>query len=146
MPFVQRWKAEYTAVLVRNGIKEPTVSEDVNDRAVQLRYDVFNPETQLQPDYPDLVRQHPAHLHIDILNSHQGQGWGQVLMATLFQRLLLEGVSGIFLGMAADNDGAGRFYKRLGFERYSAMNQKGEVGRNGDAIYWVRTFQRDQPA
>lgn len=143
---MKKWRAEFFRVLAQNGISEPTQSENLNDVPVHLRHDVYNPEEMLQPAYPALVKEYPAHLHIDILTSHQNQGWGQRLIAALFQKLLSEGVAGIFLGMAWDNDGAARFYERLGFEKYSEMNDKEQVGRNGDGIYWVRKFQRDQAA
>lgn len=143
--FVQKWRNEFVPVLAQNDITEPSRTEDMNDLAVHVRYDAYNPEELLHSDYPDLVKQYPAQLHIDILPAYQNQGSGQKLIAALFQKLLSEGVSGIFLGMTWDNHGAGRFYQRLGFERYTEMNDKGEAGRNGDGIYWVRSFQRDQP-
>lgn len=143
--FVQKWRADFISVLAKDGIAEPTASEDRKDLAVNVRYEAYNPEEMLHSDYPDLVKQYPAHLHIDILSAFQNQGWGQRLISALFQRLLSEGIQGIFLGMASDNDGAGRFYTRIGFERYAEMNVKGEAGRDGNGIYWVRSFQRDQP-
>lgn len=145
--FVKKWRADFISVLAQNGITEPDPSsENMNNMPVHLRYDVYNPEELLHATHPDLVKQHPAHLHIDILTSHQGQGWGQRLIAALFQKLLSENVAGIWLGMSYDNDGAARFYSRLGFERYSEMNDKGDVGRKGNGIYWVRKFQREQAA
>lgn len=144
---MDKWRADFLSVLTENGITEPDPSsEDLTELPVHLRYDVFNPEELLHSDFPNLVNQHPAHLHIDILSSHQGQGWGGKLVGTLFQKLLSEAVSGIFLGMTWDNDGAARFYERLGFERFKEMNDKGELGRYGNGIYWVRRLQRDQPA
>lgn len=144
---MDKWRADFLSVLTENGITEPdSSSEDLAEPPVHLRYDVFNPEELLHSDFPSLVNQHPAHLHIDILSSHQGQGWGGKLVGTLFQKLLSEAVSGIFLGMTWDNDGAARFYERLGFERFKEMNDKGELGRYGNGIYWVRRLQRDQPA
>lgn len=129
----------------KDGIAEPTPSEDRHDLSVTVRYDVYNPEEMLHADYPNLVKQYPAHLHIDILSTYQKQGWGQRLIAALFQKLLSDGIVGIFLGMAWDNVGAGKFYQALGFEKFTDMNDKGEVGRQGDGIYWVRSFQRDDP-
>lgn len=143
--FVQRWRSKFIPILAQNGIAEPAPSEDRRDQAVSVRHDVYNPEEMLHFEHPDLVKQYPAHLHIDILLGYQRQGWGPRLMAALFQKLLSEGAAGIFLGMAYDNEGAGRFYQRMGFQKYAGMNDKGEVGRDGNGIYWVRSFQRDHP-
>ena len=60
---------------------------------------------------------YPAHLHIDILPGHQGEGIGTKLMNALTDHLKEMGVKGVMLGVASDNTGAIRFYERLGFVR-----------------------------
>ncbi|KAJ7275580.1 acyl-CoA N-acyltransferase [Mycena haematopus] len=57
----------------------------------------------------------PAHLHIDILESHQRQGWGRKLIQTAVQYLAAEGADAVFLVMNPKNANACKFYERLGF-------------------------------
>ena len=59
---------------------------------------------------------YPAHLHIDILPEYQSQGYGGKLMEALFEELKKRKVKGIMLTADSDNEGAIRFYKRLGFK------------------------------
>lgn len=58
---------------------------------------------------------YPAHLHIDLLPEWQGRGQGKALMAAFLAGLRAAGVERVHLGMAAENDGAYAFYRRLGF-------------------------------
>lgn len=58
----------------------------------------------------------PAHLHIDILPEYQRRGWGRRLIARAITYLRAErGLSRLWLGLDTKNDGAKRFYERLGF-------------------------------
>lgn len=111
---------------------------DESDLARQFRELIFNPEHMLHEDYPNLVGEHPAHLHIDILASHTGQGWGEKLINTLLAKLRAEGVKGIHLGMSAANRRAGKFYDRIDFVRFDEMEEEGEKGRQGDGLYRVK--------
>lgn len=72
--------------------------------------------------YEDVVDEFPAHLHVDILESHRSQGWGTVLMERFLGELKGGGeggegevVKGVHLAMGKDNVKAGRFYERCGF-------------------------------
>ena len=58
---------------------------------------------------------YPAHLHIDLLPSAQGQGWGRALMDRFLAQLRAAGVAGVHLGVATVNLRAVAFYARLGF-------------------------------
>jgi len=69
-----------------------------------------NPEHDLLPE----LEAYPAHLHIDLLPSAQGHGWGRRLMATFFAELRGRGVAGVHLSVAADNHRAIAFYRHLG--------------------------------
>jgi ribosomal protein S18 acetylase RimI-like enzyme len=59
----------------------------------------------------------PAHLHIDILPSHQRQGWGRKLIARAMDNLKENGVKSVWLGMDPKNTEAAAFYGRLGFRK-----------------------------
>ncbi|KAI0650684.1 acyl-CoA N-acyltransferase [Trametes meyenii] len=59
----------------------------------------------------------PAHLHINILPEYQKQGWGRRLIARAVEYLRDErGLSRLWLGLDPRNEGAKRFYERLGFK------------------------------
>ena len=58
---------------------------------------------------------YPAHLHIDLLPDHQGQGLGRLLVRTFLAALRARGVPAVHLGMVPTNTGARAFYDRLGF-------------------------------
>lgn len=66
-----------------------------------------HPENQVLPE----LARYPAHLHINLLPQAQGHGVGQLLIG----RFLHAVAAPVHLGMSADNHGAGRFYRRLGF-------------------------------
>jgi len=87
-------------------------ADDTSRRAGILRY-AFGRRPGAEPH----ARRYPAHLHIDLLPSGQGQGWGRRLIEREFDELRAAGVSGLHLGTSAQNTGALAFYDRLGFER-----------------------------
>ena len=58
---------------------------------------------------------YPAHLHIDLLPSHQGRGHGRALMTTMLAALAADGAPAVHVGMLTANTGARPFYDRLGF-------------------------------
>lgn len=70
-----------------------------------------SPERMLRPEFAD----YPAHLHIDLLPEWQGRGRGRALMGAFLDGLRAAGVPRVHLGMAAGNEGAYAFYRRLGF-------------------------------
>jgi ribosomal protein S18 acetylase RimI-like enzyme len=59
----------------------------------------------------------PAHLHIDLLPSHQGQGLGRALVERFVAALVAQGVAGLHVDVSLENPGSQRFFERLGFER-----------------------------
>jgi len=62
-------------------------------------------------------REHPAHLHIDLLPEAQGEGWGRRLIDAFVAAVRARGVTGLHLAADTTNTGALRFYDRLGFTR-----------------------------
>lgn len=136
--FVNQYRAKFTQIVESAGIARPSQATNQAGQAAWLRQTVYTPENLLQKDFPGLLKEYPAHLHIDILSSHQGQRWGPKLMNVLFTKLKDADVPGIHLGMAAANEGAGRFYTRIGFKPFEDMTQHGQQGRNGGAVYFVK--------
>ena len=64
---------------------------------------------------PQLIAKYPSHLHIDIIQSHQGAGYGKSMIAHLLSELKDAGSKGVHLHMSAQNDRARAFYKKFGF-------------------------------
>ena len=63
-----------------------------------------------------LTAKYPSHLHIDIVEAHQGAGYGKSMIAFLLEELKAAGSAGVHLHMSASNDRARGFYKKFGFD------------------------------
>jgi len=63
-----------------------------------------------------LVKDYPAHLHIDILPGYQRMGLGSQLMDALTALLRAKGIPGVMLGVGSDNEKGLNFYKKYGFK------------------------------
>lgn len=59
---------------------------------------------------------YPAHLHIDIFPTYQGQGIGRSLIDALEKYLKSISTPGLMLSVSSRNKGAVEFYKHCGFE------------------------------
>ena len=66
-----------------------------------------------------LTAKYPSHLHIDIVEAHQGAGYGKSMIAFLLEELKAAGSAGVHLHMSASNDRARGFYKKFGFVEVS---------------------------
>lgn len=71
---------------------------------------LHHPERNVHPG----LAAHPAHLHIDLLPTVQGHGWGRRLVRTFLGALREREVAAFHLGMTPSNLGARAFYDRLG--------------------------------
>ena len=91
--------------------KYATLTQDLTQPDVSLIEELnrqgFSPK--------ELISKYPSHLHIDIIESHQGFGYGETMILHLLKALQDAGSSGVHLHMSASNDRANRFYKKLGF-------------------------------
>ncbi|KAH0612416.1 uncharacterized protein H6S33_010468 [Morchella sextelata] len=108
--FVRRYRDTY---LPRTTLPPPT-SDPPSKLRRSLEESYARPEGMIRED---VVDEFPAHLHVDILESHQSQGWGTVLMERFLGELKGggEAVKGVHLAMGKENVRAGRFYGRCGF-------------------------------
>ncbi|WP_424187126.1 GNAT family N-acetyltransferase [Actinokineospora sp. G85] len=68
---------------------------------------------------PDLLRDHPAHFHIDLLPRLQGHGAGKLLLTTMLHALAATGAPGVHLGVHRANTRAIAFYHRMGFTEHT---------------------------
>jgi ribosomal protein S18 acetylase RimI-like enzyme len=80
------------------------------------------------PTPADVLREYPAHLHVDLLPAGQGSGNGRRLLETLFDALRARGVVGVHLGVSSRNPRAVGFYRHLGFTTLSADEHGATLG------------------
>lgn len=78
--------------------------------------------------YASVQEDYPAHLHIDISESHTGKGGGRMLMQALLDRLRADGVPGVVFGVSARNERAIGFYRHMGFAELLAYGEGDEGG------------------
>lgn len=78
---------------------------------------------------PAVATAFPAHLHMNLLPRLQGEGVGPRLLK---RWLAAVPVGGIHVGVNAQNIGAERFWRRLGFDRLEASNAR-TIWMGGDA-------------
>lgn len=107
--FRDEWWAARRGRYRRSGEQEPTPQD---------RFIAYG--DRQAPGGDEIVRDYPAHLHIDLLPETQGQGLGRRLIDTLLAELGRRGVPALHLAMNADNHSAGAFYERLGFEKLAS--------------------------
>ena len=82
--------------------------------------------TVLQEKYK---AEYPAHLHIDILPEYQRQGWGGKLIEALSEHLKNKGICGVMLTAGTENENAGKFYRKYGFEVIEIYNTDVAFGK-----------------
>ncbi|MFB7944438.1 GNAT family N-acetyltransferase [Kitasatospora phosalacinea] len=106
--FVQRFRTEWIPTVTDR--YPPLTGEPATPSEVMVHL-LHTPERMVLPELAD----YPAHLHIDLLPSHQRAGHGRELMHTLLDALAAKGVGRVHLGMVTANTAARAFYDRLGF-------------------------------
>jgi ribosomal protein S18 acetylase RimI-like enzyme len=108
--FVRAYRAFW---IPRLGDRYPEPSHPPRSPEEGFVADYHRPERMLLPELAD----YPAHLHIDLLPSHQGAGYGRELFETWLRSAARAGAPAAHLAMAAANSRARGFYHRLGFHR-----------------------------
>jgi ribosomal protein S18 acetylase RimI-like enzyme len=93
---------------MRRRYPDPAEPRTPDDRLVAI---IHHPHFQS----PEITARYPSHLHIDLLPAAQGRGHGRALMRRLLEALAAAGSPGVHLGVAAGNQNAIGFYRRLGF-------------------------------
>ena len=117
--FVERYRDEWMPAFVATyeHVEPPVTHDEV------IRHLGFTPKRMLIPE----VDTYPAHLHIDLLPSLQGRGYGRRLIETLADALRAAGIPGLHLSMDPANTPARAFYDRLGFEELPSSTPGGPV-------------------
>lgn len=152
--FCDKWLREYVPAMEPELISLPpsnAQSQEHRDKVTNRKDDLVrlicaDPRNLMFGNYAEQLKSYPGHLHIDILKSHQRQGFGRKLIDAFKTTAKAEGCTGVYLGMIASNDNARKFYDAIGFERLPHVldeGASGEMGRtpkkaNGDGvIYFV---------
>lgn len=82
----------------------------------------------------EIAADYPAHLHINLLPSAQGRGFGRRMIATELAALAAAGAPRLHLGVSHGNDRGVAFYRALGFS---------EIG-GGRCLYLGRSTETSQ--
>jgi ribosomal protein S18 acetylase RimI-like enzyme len=72
---------------------------------------MFHPERWLVPELAD----HPAHLHINLLDGYRGSGRGREMINTFLASVAAAGAASCYLSVRPANVNAKAFYARLGW-------------------------------
>ena len=73
--------------------------------------------------------EYPAHLHIDLSKKCQRQGIGTKLMDTLLEHLQKQGIPGVMLAVASDNEKGLNFYRKYGFQELERKKREILMGK-----------------
>ncbi len=85
--------------------------------------------------------QYPAHFHINIQQTFRGQHLGYQLVERFADQAKTAGLSGIHLGVSADNVASCRFFERMGFallSRHPVVRPEGPWGRLTETHVYVK--------
>jgi GNAT superfamily N-acetyltransferase len=106
--FVARYRASWIPAMSDRYPVPTRPASTPDEEMVQLHH---HPERLLLPELAD----YPAHLHINVLPSHQGGGYGRALMQVMMAALEAAGAPAVHVGMVTANTAARGFYDRLGW-------------------------------
>lgn len=87
----------------------------------------------VRPDFP-IPPGYPAHLHINLLDAHRGQGLGGQLIGRSAAQLRAAGIAGVHATVRADNPGACRFFERMDFKPLSHYDVILPSGRSVQSV------------
>ncbi|MDX6328738.1 MAG: hypothetical protein QOI83_1121 [Streptomycetaceae bacterium] len=106
--FVERYRKEWLPALA---YRYPPPERPPVTPGEEMTGLMHCPERMVLPE----LAGYPAHLHIDLLPSHQRAGHGRALMERFLGALADKGVKAVHLGMLTANTPARAFYDHLGF-------------------------------
>jgi GNAT superfamily N-acetyltransferase len=109
--FAERFRLEWLPLVADRHEPSPAGPPDGPDEL--MAWLLHHPERFHVPG----LEAYPAHLHIDLLPSHQRRGLGSVLLDRFVQELAGRGTPALHVGMLTANEPARRFYDRRGFHR-----------------------------
>ncbi|AHC16677.1 GNAT family N-acetyltransferase [Salinispira pacifica] len=80
-----------------------------------------------------VTREHPAHLHINLLPEIQGRGYGSELINQFIKQLRHMDVPGVYLHTGTNNSAAVRFYRKQGFSILEENRSSVKMGKRLDS-------------
>jgi len=93
-----------------------------------LEQDLIKNQIHARPTLDlDLLQKYPSHMHIDLIDSVQGKGYGTIMLRRLLYSLTEAGSNGVHLTMFASNTRALYFYKKFGFQVVKEAPDSGEL-------------------
>ncbi|TFK75779.1 acyl-CoA N-acyltransferase [Pluteus cervinus] len=113
----EKWWPGLREKYSKEKVKETGTSEDIKYAEWIWESLPMSPLSELG------VKFSKAHLHIDILDEYQGQGWGRKLIASAVEHLRGLGLDGVWLGLDPRNNAAKVFYARLGFKALEGADE-----------------------
>lgn len=133
--FAERWQSEFTPTIDSTVVPRPEVqTEDPlmeREECKSFRGELYNGDCSMLINWPDLLKEYPAHMHINILPEYQRKGFGTVLINRLFDAVKSAGAQGLHLGMVKHNVKARAFYEKIGFKVCSQVLDGGKSGEEG---------------
>ncbi|KAJ4315492.1 hypothetical protein N0V94_005929 [Neodidymelliopsis sp. IMI 364377] len=145
--FAQRWRKDFVPSVDSQHVPSADIETDdplmEKEESKEFRRAVYHAECSTLQAWPKELEKYPAHMHIDILPEFQRQGWGSVLVNTLFEAVKREGASGIHLDMVKWNTTGRSFYEKIGFKPCALVLDDGESGAtgvNGVVLTMVKTL------
>lgn len=109
--FAERFRDEWLPSVAHRHSAAPTDAPQGPDEL--MAWLLHHPERLLVPG----LETYPAHLHIDVLPSHQGRGHGSALLDRFVRELAKRSVPALHVGMLTANKPARLFYDRRGFHQ-----------------------------
>lgn len=145
--FAKRWREDFVPIVDLQQVPKPdTLTGDLlmeKEETKGFRRALHHAECSALQAWPKELEKYPAHMHIDVLPEFQRQGWGSVLINTLFDAVRREGAPGIHLGMVQWNTTGRKFYEKIGFRPCSLVldnGESGETGVDGVVLTMVKTL------
>lgn len=84
-----------------------------------------------------VLRDYPAHLHLNLREGYRGRGIGPALLAAFVGQAKQAGVPGIHLGVMENNRGGRHFFEKAGF---TELGREARWGGGTTIIYGQRLF------
>jgi hypothetical protein len=140
--YVTRYITSYIPILPSGRFSKPNLEPPASwatDLPTALLQLLYSPEDNLHSDFPQLLEEYPAHLHIDLLEPYQKKGFGREFIERFCDKLSEEGVKGVHVIMGGENKNE-MFYQRLGFVRFPFVLDEGisgEMGRHKFGTVWL---------
>ncbi|MCD0452384.1 GNAT family N-acetyltransferase [Actinocorallia sp. API 0066] len=107
--FEERCAQDWWPNLRRRYPEDPASPSTRDERMIHIIHHPF-------PAPEEIVREHPSHLHINLLAETRGKGYGRALIDQFLGELVAAGSPGVHFGVDPANTNALAFYAAVGFD------------------------------